>query len=245
MSTEAAPLNVIIVEKNATLKMLAIKDFKEEELFKKCGFKKGDDFTKQIEWSIKLNGSKYIVQVYAKIEGRANCENKYDFPPPIDNKLFFGNCAITAKKQGPSDNANFKYTNLSLELWEKMYEKLFGGFEDLTLTAVEDENEVDELENIPKEKKTKDGYLKDGFVVDSSDTDEDECTSDSHDDEDEDELYHTEDIDGEDEIEIEMIGSELSEDEYDYDTSSSEDDDNNDDTNDDGQDGEGKDLQNT
>ena len=54
----------------------------------------------------------------------------------------------------------------------KIYEKLFGGFEDLAATAIEDENEEDELANVPKEKKTKQGYLKDGFVVDSSDADE-------------------------------------------------------------------------
>jgi len=215
---ETIPLNIIIVEKTGVLKLMSIKDFKEEDLFKKCGFKKPDDFTKQPEWCIKLNGGKYIVQVFAKTEGRANSENKYDFPPPIDTKLFFGNCAIIAKKQDVSDGGNFKYTNLSLELWEKMYEKLFGGFEDLTMTAIEDENEVDELENIPKEKKTKDGYLKDGFVVDSSDTDDDEScfvSEEAGDDE-----QDTEEIDCDDEEELEMIGSELSEDDYDYETCS-------------------------
>jgi len=218
---EAIPLNVIIVEKNAALKMLSIKDFREEELFKKCGFKKADDFTKQTQWNIKLNGSKYTVDVYAKTEGRANSENKYDFPPPIDTKLFFGNCAIIAKKQDLSDEGKFKYTNLSLDLWEKMYEKLFGGFEDLTLTAIEDENEIDELENIPKEKKTKNGYLKDGFVVDSSDTEEDEDVSGDDDEEDVcDDEDDTDDVDGEDDLDLEMIGSELSEEDYDYETCS-------------------------
>ena len=221
LSMEATPLNVIIVEKNAALKMLSIKEFKEEELFKKCGFKKTDDFTKQTQWNIKLNGSKYIVDVYAKTEGRANSENKYDFPPPIDTKLFFGNCAIIAKKQDLSDEGKFKYTNLSLDLWEKMYEKLFGGFEDLTMTAIEDENEIDELENVPKEKKTKNGYLKDGFVVDSSDTEEDEDVTDEDDEEDDcDDEDDTDHVDGEDETELEMIGSELSEEEYDYETCS-------------------------
>ena len=39
-------------------------------------------------------------------------------------------------------------------------------------TIEEDDNEEDELENIPDEMKTKDGYLKDGFVVeDDSDSD--------------------------------------------------------------------------
>jgi hypothetical protein len=232
---ENKSLNIIIVEKNASLKMLGVKDFKEEELYKKCGFKKPDGFCEQTKWNIKLNGEKYNVHVYAKTDGRANSENKYDFPPPIDTKLFFGNCAIIAKKQdmtthdigsGSSGGGISKYTNLSLELWEKMYEKLFGGFEDLTMTAIEDENEIDELENIPKEKKTKDGYLKDGFVVDSSDTDEDESGSNSDDNEDDDadEGEDTTEVDGEEDLELEMIGSELSEDDYDYETCSGEED---------------------
>jgi hypothetical protein len=220
MSSVTIPLNIIIVEKNAELKLLSIKDFKEEELFKKCGFKKQDDFLQQMQWNIKIDGIKYLVQVYAKTEGRANSENKYDFPPPIDSKLFFGNCAIIAKKQDPSE-----YVNLSLDLWKKMYEKLFGGFEDLTMTAIEDENETDELQNIPKSKKTKDGYLKDGFVVDSSDTD-DECGgSDVDEDDCEVGVNPAEDLDGEDEINLEDIGSELSEDEYDYETCSEDGDD--------------------
>jgi hypothetical protein len=214
------PLNIIIVEKNAELKLLSIKDFKEEELFKKCGFKKQDDFLQQTQWNIKIDGTKYLVQVYAKTEGRANSENKYDFPPPIDSKLFFGNCAIIAKKQDSSE-----YVNLSLELWQKMYEKLFGGFEDLSMTAIEDENEIDELENIPKTKKTKDGYLKDGFVVDNSDTEEEVCESYINEDDEEDEaLHNAEDLDDDDEINLEDIGSELSEDDYDYETCSDDED---------------------
>jgi hypothetical protein len=47
----------------------------------------------------------------------------------------------------------------------------------LNATAIEDENEEDELANIPESMKTKDGYLKDGFVVD--DDDEDEYDNDS------------------------------------------------------------------
>jgi hypothetical protein len=209
-------LNVIIVEKNGTLKSLIIKDFKEDELFKKCGFKKGGDFIKQHEWNIKQCDKKYLVSVFAKTEGRANSENKYDFPPPIDSKLFFGNCVIVAKLKSESTNA---YTNLTLEMWEKMYEKLFGGFEDLTVTATLDDEEIDELEAIPKENKTKQGYLKDGFVVDSDggeedteyDTEDDSNLNESTDDESD---KHAEKE--EEDIVLEDIGSELSEESYDY-----------------------------
>jgi hypothetical protein len=205
------PLNIIIVEKNATLKSLHVKEFTEDELYKKCGFKKGDDFEKQPSMNVKINSEKYSIEVYAKSNGRAGSENKYDFPPPIDSKLFFGNCAIVAKKQDVLDSGKFKHCNLSLELWEKMYEKLFGGFEDLAATALEDENEMDELDAIPKEKKTKDGYLKDGFVVDSSDTsDVDTGSEEEMEDEDTEENEEEE----EEETTEEIVGSELSEDEY-------------------------------
>jgi len=206
----ANPITVIIVEKSGALKSLSIKDFKEGELFKKCGFKKADDFVEQHEWKVKVAGdaNTYYIKVFAKTDGRANYENKYDFPPPIDTKLFFGNCAIVASLK--KDGATF--TDLSLLLWEKIYEKLFGGFEDLSASAAEDEAEEDELDKIPKELKTKQGYLKDGFVVDSSDTDEED--GDSFETIDDAIALEKEDVNVVDEIED--IGSEMSEDSYDY-----------------------------
>jgi hypothetical protein len=214
------PLDIIIVERLGSLKLLSIKDFKQEDLYKKCGFKKSEDFVKQTEWNIKLNGTKYIIQVFAKTDGRANSENKYDFPPPIDTKLFYGSCAIVGQIKN-SDGTKM-YTNLSLPIWNKIYEKLFGGFEDLAATAKEDEEEEDELDKIPKEKKTKQGYLKDGFVVDSSDTEEN-TASDSEevedDEEDEEDDEDDENMDGEDDgdLVVDDVGSELSEESYDYD----------------------------
>jgi hypothetical protein len=219
--TTIQPLDIIIVEKNASLKLLCVKDFKEEELYKKCGFKKADDFTKQTEWKVKIDGNKYLIQVYAKTEGRANNENKYDFPPPIDTKLFFGNCAIIAKTE--TSEKSYEHVNISLYLWNKIYEKLFGGFEDLNATAEEDENEIDELELIPKEKKTKSGYLKDGFVVDDKEEDEDivdegyDEVSDDNSDTDTDTDTNDKYDDKEDpDLNLEDCGSELSEEDYDY-----------------------------
>lgn len=213
------PLDIIIVERVGSLKILSIKDFKQEELYKKCGFKKAEDFIKQVEWPVKYDSKKYCIQVFAKSDGRANSENKYDFPPPIDTKLFYGSCAIVA--QIKKDDGNKVYTNLTLAIWNKIYEKLFGGFEDLVATAKEDEEEEDELANVPKEKKTKHGYLKDGFVVDSSDTEEQspsnsESSDETNDDDDGDDTEDNEDG-VEDDLEIEDVGSELSEESYDYD----------------------------
>lgn len=213
---EALPLVIIIVEKNGNIKEMEIKNFKEEELFKKCGFKKSEDFVKHHEWNLKLDGNKYLIMMYGKIEGRANSENKYDFPPPIDTKLFFGNCALVAKIK--KDENKYNYINLTCHLWHKLYEKLFGGFEDLTSNAIIDENEEDELAHVPKNKKTKDGYLKDGFVVDSDgdNMSEEYSSYDENSNNIDDDLDTSEDNGIEADIILEDIGSELSEDEYDY-----------------------------
>lgn len=203
-------LKVVIVEKNGTLRNLAIKEFNINELYKKCGFKKSGDFIKQVNWSVKYEGQTYNVSLYAKTEGRHNNENKYEFPPPIDTKLFFGSCALVA-------SLNDEYINLNDEMWSKMYNKLYGGFEDLSKTAEEDELEEDELEKVHDKYKTKTGYLKDGFIVDSNsedlsngDEDEDEEGSNYLDNLDP-ELTEEEYIDSDTETETDIdLGSETS-----------------------------------
>jgi hypothetical protein len=216
-------LSIIIVDKPGTLKALTIKDYKEEELFKKCGFKKADGFVKHTTWPIKIDGQKYNVSMYGKLHGKANMENKYDFPPPIDTQLFFGACALVATTLNLAKEKQL--CNLSVELWEKMYEKLFGGFENLALTAVEDEEEEDELAAIPASKKTKNsGYLKDGFVVDTESSSEHSGSDDSDDDDDtnESEIDDSDETDDLDKLIMEDIGSELSEEAYDYSSSDDE-----------------------
>jgi hypothetical protein len=216
-------LIIVIVDKSGTLKSLNVKEYKEEELFKKCGFKKADGFIKHTVWPVKIDGQKYNVSMYGKLDGKANMENKYDFPPPIDSQLFFGACALVATTLNLAKEKHL--SNLSVELWEKMYEKLFGGFENLALTAVEDEEEEDELAAIPASKKTKNsGYLKDGFVVDTESSSEHSGSDDSDIDEDDneseiDDSDETEDLD---KLIMEDIGSELSEEAYDYSSSDEE-----------------------
>lgn len=204
-------LTIIIVDKGGSLKTLNVKNYKVEELYKKCGFKKAEGFNLQVEWPVKLDGQRYLIQMYGKLDGKANMENKYDFPPPVDKNLYFGSCILVGIIRDTSNNKS--HINLSIELWNKIYEKLFGGFEDLALTCNEDEEEEDELENIPKNMKTKKGgYLKDGFVVDSSDTEE-EC-SDSDDGEDKSDKRTESSGEGEEELMLEDVGSELSEESY-------------------------------
>ena len=118
--------------------------------------------------------------------------------------LFFGDCVIVCSILNKEGNQTF--TSLTIELWNIFYEKLFGGFENLNATVEEDENEEDELENIPSKFKTKQGYLKDGFVVEDKLLLDDE-DNDSY--ESEEELLD-DSIEDDDLGDCEDIGSELS-----------------------------------
>lgn len=160
---------VLLVEKLGNLKPLKIKDFQEADFYKKCGYKSPANFQKQHTWKVRIQGTTYFVDLFAKRDVNHSIgENKYEFPPPVDSVLFFGTCLLTAytkplgRLSEPPDRVC-----LTVDLWKQMYDKLYGGFENLADTAETDANEIDELENVPKHKKTKEGYLKDGFVVET------------------------------------------------------------------------------
>jgi hypothetical protein len=177
--------SIVIVEKNGDLKVREYKSTNTDELYKKCNLKKSEGFDKVTEWGYSKKGDgRVTVELWARSEGQANQENKYDFPPPVDSELFFGSCALLLR------DSNMKIIDLTVEKWNKIYEHLFGGFETLADNADEDDEEEDELANVPSSMKTKDGYLKDGFIIEdaledadpdaeenSSDDSEDDCES--------------------------------------------------------------------
>ena len=178
--------SIIIISKGGTLTECLVEP--EDEitlekltvmLSKKCGYRNHEGFSCYHTWRYK-NKKKYTfsveneetvpkyiyVDVWGKTDGRPGNENKYEMPPPIDELIFYGNVALVAR----ADKEHAMH--LTVDMWNVIYEKLFGGFEDLAATVKDDENETDELDAIPAHHKTSNGYLKDGFVVedDSEDT---------------------------------------------------------------------------
>jgi len=153
---------ILIVEKGGEIKELNSKTYTEEDLFKKAGFKTADGFQLQTQWELNTKSEKKTISLYAKTKGRAGQENKYDFPPPVDNKLYFGSCVLTK-------SINETESDLSLKEWEQIYEHLFGGFENLGSEDSELSTDGEEYANVPR---TKEGYVIDDFIVDSSDDEE-------------------------------------------------------------------------
>jgi hypothetical protein len=166
-------ISAILIDKSGNITTTRIKEVRESEFYKKCGFKNTNDFDKRHTWSTRIDKTQINVSLYAKNKSKtANFENKYEFPPPVDSQLYFGTCLLIAHgEQLPC--GKIPYMQLTTELWNRIYTKLYGGFENLADTAEMDENEPDLLQNIPKHNLTKTGYLKDGFVVD-----DDDCVSD-------------------------------------------------------------------
>lgn len=201
---------LLIIDKSGTPKVLTVKEFKMEDLYKKCGFKKPDGLEKRHVWVTKCDKTSYRISVYAKEDGKANTENKFEFPPPIDNSLFFGSCAVLVEHKNVA--GEYVPTTVTMDIWDKLYEKLYGGFENLGDTCKADDDESDELEAIPKSKKTATGYLKDGFIVDSDNEEGEEYS----DDDSEEEENAEEDNNVDELLELEDVGSELSEESYTY-----------------------------
>ena len=141
---------IILVKKTGELQEINY-DSSSDSLYKKAGNKKPDNFNSIIRWDIQLKNSTYSYTVFGNKEGKANYENKYEFPPPIDNVLLFNSCVITKTKGD-------RYYDLLIEEWLQVYENLYGGFEDLVSEEESEEEYEGEL--------TRTGYAKDGFVVD-------------------------------------------------------------------------------
>ena len=142
----------VVIEKSGSIKEIKMKE--DDEYYKKAGFKSSADFTKQTSWKMNLNGKQMTIDLYGKTKGRAGQENKYEFPPPVDNVLYFGGCLLVSNDG-----------DLTKDLWKSIYDKLYGGFEDLDESDREESSD-DEDDALPK---TKEGYAKNGFIVDDDD----------------------------------------------------------------------------
>jgi hypothetical protein len=204
--------NILLVQKGGTIKQTKIKDLSRDILYKKCGFRKDTDFEKRTTWVVEIGDTKHHIELWAKVNGKANTENKYDFPPPVDTELYFGICCLVSVVPNTD-----KFLDLTRELWNKIYEKLFGGFENLDS---DEEISEDELENVAAELKTKNGYLKDGFVVEDNVM----CQDNDEDDNLDDELEHDEPENEEDLINL-VISIEEEEEEEEDEEEEDEDDD--------------------
>lgn len=167
-------VKIILIKKNGDIQEKNVKSLEDDTLlYKKCGFQTEKDFGLQQLYKGPRNYKHFNYGVYAKTTGKGGFENKYELPPPIDKQLYFNTMCII--KLNVDKKGVTKILDLTKEEWNEVYEKLFGGFEDLGDTSSDEED--DELDEVPSEMLTKEGYLKDDFIVDYSSEDEEDYDS--------------------------------------------------------------------
>nr|AIE96967.1 hypothetical protein [uncultured marine group II/III euryarchaeote AD1000_88_G11] len=153
---------VVLIEKLGNVKESKINKFNIDQLFKKCKHSNNNNFSKRNTW--KKDESTHI-SVFAKNSGRANSENKYDLPPPMDAELFFGTILLCAHKDLEITNDNV--IDLTKKDWLTTYSTLMGGFDDLDGA----ESVRSEDEDIDPSLLTEEGYLMNSFIVDKDEED--------------------------------------------------------------------------
>lgn len=164
------PLSIIIVDKTGSIKELAVKEYNESELYKKCGFKKSEDFALQKELDLTLFGQKYTFAIYGKCNGKSGSENKYEYFSQIDSQVYYGSCAVVGYVR--DDTNNKELINLSEQLWENA-----------VLYGLEDDSYEFSSSKIPIVKEINDNISDD----DVSETDEQQSLNQEDEDEDEEE----------------------------------------------------------
>ncbi len=155
----------VFVCKNGDIEQKISKsEIDDEKIFKLCNYKNSSGFQNLHFYSANNTDTKNGYAIYGKKTGRANSENKYEFPPPIDTELYFGSLCILKHEDG-------KIIDLTTDEWLSVYESLFGGFEDIEDS--DEERSVDS-EEFDSDEYTKEGYHKDSFIVDDEELVEEE-----------------------------------------------------------------------
>ena len=165
-------VKVVIIDKQGNVKTSTVNKFSLDTLYKKCKFRDSENFEKRHTWK----WDDKHVSLFAKISGRANTENKYDCPPPMDIELFFGSILLCAHTE--TDLSNNNVVNFTNENWEELYEKLMGGFENIGDEDSERSADEDD-EDFDPDNMTADGYLKNSFVADDDEEIQNEDDEDS------------------------------------------------------------------
>ena len=163
--------SIVLIDKSGNVTDKKIKQYDETELYKKAGFKKADGFMIQTTWeNVSVDGKTYPkIVMYGKKSGNAGKENQYEFPPPMDTVLCFGT-VILVHKDGNNNTGNLRASE-----WTSIYEHLYGGFEDTRGGSHDDEEEEEEeMEEIDASQLTKQGYMKDDFIVEDGECEEEE-----------------------------------------------------------------------
>jgi hypothetical protein len=148
---------IIIINKYAIINCKNISNLTSGNIYKKAGFRTENDFQLIHTW----NYNNQFINLYGKVNGKSNNINKYELPPPIDTNLYYGSLTFIKYTDKDPISSLIDFTEDDFTIF---IESLFGGFESLHNTDSEDDNQP-ELDYIDTKNLTKEGYIKDEFIV--------------------------------------------------------------------------------
>ncbi len=130
-------VQILIIDKLGTINYSTISNI--NELYKKCGFRKTEDFIMIHTWT--CNTDKNItIELWGRIVGKGAVKNIYNFPNLVEKNIY-GNCALIAK--------NSNYIDLTIEFWEDYCNmSSLNKITDLSDQIEDLSNEVEELKKL-------------------------------------------------------------------------------------------------
>ena len=162
-------VQILVIEKCGNINNNKIQSI--DDLYKKCGFRKSDDFEMINVWKY---GDSINIELWGRVVGKENNKNLYNFISSIDRSIY-GNCSLVAK-----DNNN--YIDLTHEMWNEFttnnkvekinttINKLEDSVENLKNLSINTKNKIDKKDNTCEVSET-------SSVLDVSDIDETESSS--------------------------------------------------------------------
>ncbi len=132
-------LSVIVIEKAGTLRLTTMKEYSEQDLFKKCGFKSANGFEKLHSWQV---NDSLVVSLYGKQTGKADALSEFAFPENMPVKTVYGNCVLVGSVPG---SAGVMYP-LTLEVWEEIRPLVYQSAQDAAEKREESDDEEESEE---------------------------------------------------------------------------------------------------
>ena len=86
-------VQILIIDKLGTINYSTISDI--NELYKKCGFRKVEDFIMIHNWICDTDEN-ITIELWGRVVGKGSIKNIYNFPNLIEKNIY-GNCALVAK----------------------------------------------------------------------------------------------------------------------------------------------------
>lgn len=102
---------IIKIDKTGNIKYDNISNI--NEIYKKCGYRKINDFDKITTWQKNIDNKTINIELWGRIKGKNNIKNTYIFPQSF-NTIIYGNCALI-------NIENNQLFDLTEKLWNKMY----------------------------------------------------------------------------------------------------------------------------